>query len=561
MPFSRLPSEPRLSLRNFSCCLLVVVPLVTDFPSFAESINTPPANAQPSLSAPAPIAPGTRVVVPKTPAGKDLMPVDRSRLSADRVSYEGGTIVLEGNARFLTSAGEITAQSVRVDTENQTVKASGTVMISRQRVYARKLMRASHLPTRYVRETATETLRGDNLDFDFKSRKGQLDHASVELAELELNVANLTINGDRYIARNVVLRPGTQTPEEDKIYGVPPFNVRARQVVITVPRKDGSPSVRLKGGALYFKNKRLLPIPSFIPEREVSRQFGSSGQPTGYSFVPSLSLNSTDRVLLAARLRFPLDNTISGLSFVTDLGASANLGFRGGPALELNNGLGQLALRGKVKDVITTQLTNRIQLDRLPELSYNSPTVRLLKLPGSRQTGIRFEGSWGDFREKIINAPGGGTIRSSRRMAGVHFTTRLPNRDRTVPSGPYIDLFASTARYSFANLRYQTSGYEIGYDGKFLSKWSGVLLYRYTRLRGDTPFRFDEIEIPREVRATLDFQYSPRYAVPLDFRYDIDRKDLRDASFGLLRTYKAFAYGMTFNTARNNLSFELRTGF
>jgi hypothetical protein len=63
------------------------------------------------------------------------------------------------------------------------------------------------------------------------------------------------------------------------------------------------------------------------------------------------------------------------------------------------------------------------------------------------------------------------------------------------------------------------------------------------------------------VRATFDFQYKPRYAIPLEFRYDIDRKDLRDASFGLLRTYKAFAYGMTYNTARSNLNFELRTGF
>jgi hypothetical protein len=561
MPFSRLPSQTRLPFYNFFHSLLLIVPFATAFPSAAQSTVTQAPDTQPSIAAPGHNAPGTRVVVPKTPAGKEIMPVDRSRLSADKVSYEGGVIVLEGNARFLTSVGEITAQSVRVDTENQIVKASGTVTIKRQRVYARKLMRASHLPTRYVRETVTETLRGDNLDFDFKSRKGQLDHAAVELAELELNVANLTINGDKYIARNVVLRPGMQTPEEDKIYGVPPLNLRARQIVITVPRKDGSPSVRLKGGALYFKNRRLLPVPGFIPEREVSRQFGGSGGPVGYSFVPSLSLNSTDRVLLAARLRFPLDKTINGLSFVTDLGTSANLGFRGGPSLELNNSLGQLALRGKVKDIITTQLTNRIQLDRLPELSYNSPTVRLLKLPGHRQTGIRFEGSWGDFRERIINTPNGGTIRSSRRMAGVHFTTRLPNRDRTVPSGPYIDLFASTARYSFANLGYRTSGYEIGYDGKFLSKWSGVLLYRYTKLRGDTPFRFDEVEIPREVRATLDFQYSPRYAIPLDFRYDIDRKDLRDASFGLLRTYKAFAYGMTYNTARSNLSFELRTGF
>ncbi len=487
------------------------------------------------------------------------MPAEPSRLSADKVSYEGGTIVLEGSAerpaKFLSTAGEITAQNVRVDTENQTVKASGDVIVKRTRVEARKVLRASNLPTRYQRETVTETLRGDSLDYDFKTRSGQLDKATLELADFELSVAKLTINGEKYLAENVTLRPGGQTPEEDKIYGVPPLNLRAKRLELTVPAAGGTPNFRLKGAALYFKNTRLVPVPSF------GRKLNSSRTKDAYSITPRLSFNSADRVLVTTEIRFPLDNTINGLDFVTDLGASARLGFRGGVGLELDNGFGLLALRGKIKDIVPSQLTNRIVLDRLPELSYNSPTIRLLKLPGGRQTGLRFEGSWGDFRERLLNTPNSTTISSSRRWAGVHFTTRFPNKDRSVPAGPYVDLFATTARYSLANLSYQTTGYEIGYDGQFAPKWNGVISYRDTRLRGDTPFRFDEVEIPREVRTTLDYRYSPRYIVPLDFRYDIDREHLRDASFGLLRAYKAFAYGLTYNTARSSLHFEMRTGF
>jgi hypothetical protein len=521
------------------------------------------ADEVPALSAPGHTSPGTRIVTPPAPtgkdAGKDVMSVEPSRLSADKVRYEGGVIVLEGSterpAKFISSAGEITAQNVRVDTENQTVKATGSVVVTRKRINARKVMRASNLPARYEREMVTETLRGDNLDYDFKTRKGQLDHATVELADFELSVAQLTINGEKYIARNIVLRPGGQTPEEDKIYGVPPLSLHARQVELTVPEKSGDPKVRLKGAALYFRNTRLLPVPGF------AKKVDHSHNDSAYSITPGLSINSADRILLTTEIRFPLDKTVNGLSFVTDLGASARLGFRGGVALELDNSLGQLQLRGKVKDIVPSQLTNRIQLDRKPELYYLSPAIRLLKLPGGRQTGLRFEGSWGDFREKLINSPGAVSVSSSRQMEGVHFTTRLPNRDRSVPAGPYVDLFATRASYSLGDLRYRTAGYEIGYDGRFAPKWTGVVYYRQTNETGMTPFRFDVVEIPREVRTTLDYRYSPRYIVPLDFRYDIDRHDLRDASFGLLRAYKSFAYGLTYNTARSSIHFEMRTGF
>lgn len=558
MPFSRHAFSPSSS---FSPCfssrhffLIISASAVSTLPACLPAW----ADDAPLVSQPGSTPPGTRIVVPPT-AKKGELSIEPSRLMADKVSYEGGTIVLEGNAdrpaRFLSSTGEITAQNVRVDTENQTVKATGSVVIKRTRVVARKVLRASNLPTRYQRETVVENLRGDNLNFDFKTRQGQLDNATLELSDFEFDVAQLTINGDKYVARNVILRPGGQTPEEDKIYGVPPLNLRAKRVELTVPEKSGPTSVRLKGGALYFKNTRLLPVPA------LSRQLGNSRGQDAFDITPGLSLNSVDRVLVTAELRFPLDKTVNGLSFITDLGASANLGFRGGAALDLTNGLGQLQLRGKVKDIITTQLTNRIQLDRLPELFYRSPNIRLLTLPGNRQTGIRFEGSWGDFREKLIRVPGSLPVRSSRQMAGVHFTTRLPNRDRSVPAGPYVDLFATTARYSLGDLSYRTAGFEVGYDGKLTSKISSVLSYRQTNLSGATPFRFDVVEIPREVRAALDYQYSPRYLIPLDFRYDLDRHDLRDAKFGLLRSYKAFAYGITYNTARNNLNFELRTGF
>lgn len=488
---------------------------------------------------------------------------DISELFADNFHWEGNVLVLEGNerrpARFISGVGEITARTVRVDVENRTLKAAGKVKLQRTRQDNLKVMRSSNVPTRYERGIVTESLEGENLEFDFIARKGKLDRAHVELAFLDLDVASLTINGEKYIARNVVLRPGGQTPEEDKIYGIPPLNLRARKIELTVPRNGVSPQMTASGAGLYFKNTRLFPLPRIL--FGYARRINAPREQKSFNLAPGLSFNSADRVLVTTEFRVPLSSANTGLSFVTDLGLSANLGFRGGTGLEMDNGLGRLTLRGQVKDVVTTQLTNRILLNRLPELAYTSRDVPLFRLPGGRLTGLRIEGSLGDYKERLISAPSNLAVNSTRRFGSVHFTTRKRDRDGFVPAGVYVDLFATRARYSLGNARYDTNGFELGYDGNVTRKLRGVLSYRQTNLSGATPFLFDTVEIPREVRATFDYLWTPRYTIPLDLRYDIDRKDLRDATFGLLRSYKNFAYGLTYNTARSNLSLEFRTGF
>jgi hypothetical protein len=89
----------------------------------------------------------------------------------------------------------------------------------------------------------------------------------------------------------------------------------------------------------------------------------------------------------------------------------------------------------------------------------------------------------------------------------------------------------------------------------------GLFSYRATDVRGSTPFRFDRIEIARELRTTFDISLSPRYIVPIDLRYDIDLRRLRDERFGILRNYKTFAYGLTYQTARHELRLDFRQGF
>ena len=151
------------------------------------------------------------------------------------MSYEGTTILASGSpdnpVRFSSAAGLIIAQDVRLDTQTQQLQASGTVQFERERQITRQQIRPRRAASVAREETFRETAFGQNLIYDFKTGQGTLDSANLRLSTLTIDAQSLVINGQNYSARNVVLRPGGLTEAEEKIYGVPPFNLRAREIV------------------------------------------------------------------------------------------------------------------------------------------------------------------------------------------------------------------------------------------------------------------------------------------------------------------------------------------
>ncbi|WP_157947752.1 hypothetical protein [Abditibacterium utsteinense] len=494
-----------------------------------------------------------------------------SRLVAENISYSGGLIIAEGTPEkpviFETSAGKITAQRVQLDTVAQKVEASGSVQLERQIQTARRALRPRGLKRRTSNETTTETLFGQNLKYSFKDQSGQLDNARLQLASLFISTSSLTINGRRYTAKNVVVRPGSLSPADVKIYGTPPLNIRAKSLTATlgsstlgsVPggsetsaASGNRSAVAVQGGALFFRNTKILPLPSYVFRSGIG---GGGGNGSTFKLTPSLSFNSADRVLVTTRLSFPLSKTPGQLTSFADIGLSQRIGVRGGAGLESNTKFGSLTLRARRADVVETQLTNRIELDRKPELIYNSPSLLSFALPGGRRAGFSIGGSYGSYGERRIGDDQS-TIQASRFTTRLLFTTRL----REV-GGPFLRLFASNSRYGGIETRYKNRGFEVGYDGQLLPRVRGQISLRSTSLSGQTPFRFDEVEIARELRSTFDIELTPRYLLPVDLRYDLARRSFRDKSFGILRSYKVFAYGVVYQAARQDLRLEVRQGF
>ena len=512
----------------------------------------PPAAVAPDVTAPTTEAPATET--PEIVAPGATAPIATpSRLTAASVAYEGATIVASGTpdqpVKFQSAAGLITAQQVRLDTQTQQLQASGTVQFERERQVVRKDLRPQRLPSTSRTETVRETAFGNNLTYNFKTGEGQLDSAKLKLATLTISTASLTINGKSYVARNVVLRPGGLTDEEIKIYGTPPFSLHAREVTATPVERNGQQRQRitLRGGGLYYGSTRILPVPSY------SFYSGGTSDQSSNRITPGISLNSADRLLLTTSFLFPINKlNPDRLSAVADVGYSARVGLRGGVGLTSDLPAGRFALNLRKSDVVSSQLTNRIELDRKPELTYRSPAFFQFNL-GKQRAGLAFDGSLGDFTERLIGRDT--RVSDTRARARLVLTTRLEPGP-----GAYARLFSAYSSYGHGGT-YRNNGVELGYDGQLLPRLRGQISVRLTDIKGDTPFRFDRVEIRRELRATADYQLSPRYLVPLDLRYDLQRNRFRDETFGILRSYKTFAYGVTYQTARRDLRLEVREGF
>jgi hypothetical protein len=563
----------------------------------AESPPTPP-DASPEAGAASGVAPVEEALGTVADLG-EAPGEGRARFEAGRVKYAGQVAIVEADEGEFVSVrsgtARIQARRIEIDLEKRTLRARGEVVVERRTIANREIYMPDRAdqgdvmgPDTGIRfdlgreeagqtirpEPFTERVKGEDLFFDGATQVGSIDNALLQLVAFDVSSARIDIRSRRYTAQGVVLRPGGLTEEEKRIYGTPPFTLRARRISVSRTGTGGG-RVTARGAALYFKSTRLLPIPSVIFSS--FGRIGPSRSVATYRAVPRFSFNSTDGLIATALVSFPLSgfpdadegasasdnaaaragtNRRSATTTVlnADLGLSQKIGFRGGASLENRSPLGLVSLRARRADIITTQLTSRIQLDRKPELSLDTPILSLARPKGSVGLGAYLSASAGRFTERFVGLSP--TVSSSRYAATAVLTTRVANTD-----GPYLDLFHSNARYPTLDARYKNTGFEAGYVGQVLPRVRGLFSYRHSSISGATPFRFDLIEIPRELRATFDYQLSPRYMLPFDLRYDVSQKKLRDKTFGILRSYKTFAYGVVYQSARSDLRLEFRTNF
>jgi len=482
-----------------------------------------------------------------------------SQLKAANVTYRGGLIVADGTDAnpvvFSSGTSRFYCKHIELDTVNRTLVAQGTVRVERDSIVMQRLMMPSAVPDLYKRVMFTTVMVGTNLRFDFQTRTGHLDSAVVHMPDFDVQAKEIDINGTRYVFHDVVVRPGGLTDAERKIYGTPPISLQAGTVIATEDPARGGDRLNVKAASIFFDRARVIPVPSDA--------FGvvgtnSSNKDKTFSVTPSISLNSTDGVLITTRFRVPISGEGDKLRLNADVGLSEKVGYRGGVNLVSQSHLGTLELQTRKNDLVTTQLTDHIELDRLPELDYTSPVLLPMNLPQHRLAGFQVTGGYGKFVERTVDESGGdsGEVRADRTNVGITFSTRI------VPlTGPYLNLFAFSSHYSGYTDHYSSLGYEVGYAGHLMDRVNGQVSYSSNSLSGNTPFQFDLVDIAHELRTTFDVTANKRYLIPIDLRYDLGLHELRDESYGLLRNYKTFAYGLVYQKSQGGVRLELRNTF
>lgn len=561
------PSSPTIPPRALLFCFLALPTCLVVPQAGAQT----PATVTPEAPTTLPAAGPTSQMVSPTPtpgtttpkSGTSELPFENlqvnrallSRLSADVLRFAGGVLVAEGlngNAVRVTSGdSSIKTKRLTIDLEKHGILAQGDVAIERDVTVMRRDMTPSRDTKRFP-ERVRELLQADEFRYESGTQQGRADNAHLHLSSFDLSAGSLLINGRRLTATHILLRPGGLSDADRAVYGTPPFNLRASRVMIdaTNPHRMHTAVV---GAGLYYKNTRILPVPSYV--FGFGARTGRGGGGESFTLTPRISLNSADGFLVTTRIGIPVSSNPDRLALNADVGFSRNVGFRGGLALTHSNRLGNFELGLRRADIIGTQLTSRIELDRKPQLGYASPLTRLFRFAGNRRVSGCVVADIGKLTERLTdsNVP---TVRSDRKHIAGFLTTRTEDT-----YGPYLDLFAGHSTYSDFPQNYDNKGFEVGFEGSLRRRIRGVVSYRHTTIDGATPFRFDLVEIARELRATVDYALSPRYLIPIDIRYDVQLHQTRDRSFGLLRSYKTFGYGITYDTARRDVRFEVRSGF
>lgn len=386
----------------------------------------------------------------------------------------------------------------------------------------------------------TRDIIGTALRYDLDQRRGTLDNAQIVVEQLTFRGEQIQVQmQDKHFGMTSVLV--TACPREN-----PHFSLRARMIDATLEDEANARDV-----SLFWGKRKLLTLP-----RAHFLMPGASKEPRRRRLMPTPSFNKNDGLLLRSGYTLPLTSakpgSKQGLFANVDLGYSTQRGFRGGPSLVYRTTFASpttkektgvsIALRAKEKDGIEDHFNSRLLVDRRPELE-----VRLQPFTVIPQR-LTFEAiaAVGDYNE----FPSG--VSSSRKYFALNLDTRAPG----ATSPFYGRLFAEKRDYDNSDMR--ILGLEVGVQGMIPRRARGRLSYVTTNIHGFTPFEFDKILIPHELRAEVDLRLNRNWILPLDLRYDLDRNEFRDKRIGILRTLDCVAYGVSYDSARQEIKLEVR---
>jgi len=223
---------------------------------------------------------------------------------------------------------------------------------------------------------------------------------------------------------------------------------------------------------------------------------------------------------------------------------SPRSGLTGEASVEFRPRRGYFYAKASYRDDPRDPFLPWLRVTRLPEVGATYPLVAPRK-----SFDLVAHAAWGRYLEYPTGSYSSRTI---WQLRGGHSELKIGKDTRW-----RYEFGASHAEYG------RGRNYDWAYGGVFVRHRFGNDLHvslGYLRyfVRGRTPFLWDDIDVPHELRTGIRFPLVGRFYGQFVGRYDVEQKRYRDTQYGLLYRDTDFVYSATWLQRRRELLLEIK---
>lgn len=423
-------------------------------------------------------------------------------LEADTEEFdlEESRIRAVGNVHMTYDRLDLHAQEVLLDYKAKNVMATGTVRV----------------------EGMGNTLTGHSFQYDFGKQTGRLDEATVV-------VEGVTFHGEslRMLAGNIEIVNACLTTCSRSS---PHYRLTTHEILIY-------PNSRAIAGhtSFWLGQRKLFTVPKYtlsLSKEETKRS----------RLFPATYVSGADLLYSQSSLSYPLSQGSNPPSVDATVGLSVRRGFRASLGLGKETDEEKYGLRVLQRCRSEDELSSKVLVSAWPEVY-----IGLMDYPlGPAHADVNL--SIGRFQDSSTDA--------TSFRAGVRSDIALPSWKLTNTETLKPHLLLGTDYYD--EDQYSYAGLRLNLTTRLSRRLIGKLQYSRYALEGSTPFEFDDIDVPHELRASAEYKVNSAWTALFDVRYDFERQVLRDNAVGLLRTFDCVGLGITFDKARSELEVQVR---
>jgi hypothetical protein len=356
-------------------------------------------------------------------------------------------------------------------------------------------------------------LTGESLSLELAPRGFTLDKAQAVL-NLAAPGAPLVLGQMR--GRRITGSGVTVTVEHGMISPCtaehPAFSLRARRLVYN----EATHYLDLYGSSLEFYGLHLPLVPMW------RTRLGGKAPDSGV--LPAVSYSSRNGVFVPYSFNFTPGRPDLNDNLQVGLSQKRGIIFLGQAGRTEGNW--DVRLWASRMEDVRTKLVGNLVYDRLPEL------VALGYQRGATQDqGWKLGTSLGDFYERAV-LPGLTLPQVHRERALLGLGYNWGGRAQARHVGQWASVWSTGAVYSQGEHYFDTA-FTVGSGRRFSPSFAADVEYIHHLQDGLSPFQFDRVDIPHELRPGLDWQMTRSWHLASSGRYDADEGRLRDYHFEL----------------------------